>query len=179
MRRSKKTHRHYDRQRKCRVDGRSDSVCQRSGRLCRNDAVERLARSTIFGFDLRRNRDSYDGKEGESPSLIKRRKTARCKSENHVPMVAVSEESLIPDDPSNAPRDRWHIPGGSASGDWSRKVVESDVPSQENLGQASGDREHVQSPGDWSHKVPEWLLLFNEGVSGDFPTHTMSWSSSL
>ena len=38
---------------------------------------------------------------------------------------------------------RWQILGARSSGDWSRKVLQSDVPSQENRGQASCDRLHV------------------------------------
>ena len=42
-----RTHRDNDRQRKSRVDGRSDSVCQRCGFLCYNDAVRRFTSSAF------------------------------------------------------------------------------------------------------------------------------------
>ena len=57
-----------------------------------------------------------------------------------MPIVAGPEELRKPDDPSKASGDRLQIPGASTSGDWSREVLQYDVPSQENPGQASGDR---------------------------------------
>ena len=87
-----------------------------------------------------------------------------------MPSAAGSQESRMPDNPSKASRDRLQNPGAR-----SRTVLQSDVPSQENPGQASGDRLHfpgVHAPGDWSHKVPEWLKLFEEGLSGEPPRLT-------
>ena len=72
----------------------------------------------------------------------------RCKSDNHVPIVAVSEEPRIPNVPSKPSGDRLRIPG-------------------------------ARSPRDWSHEVPEWLQLFEEGVSGGPPRHTMSWWNNM
>ena len=100
-----------------------------------------------------------------SPSSIKDGKVIRCKSENHVPLVAVSEELRIPDVLSKAAGDRLHIAGASGPGDWSRKVLQSDVPSQENRTHISC----VQAPGDPPHKVPEWLQPLKECPSGDPP----------
>ena len=57
-----------------------------------------------------------------------------------MPIVAGPEKFRIPDDPSKASGDRLQIPGASTSGDLSREVLQYDVPSQENPGQASGDR---------------------------------------
>ena len=76
----------------------------------------------------------------------------RCKSRNHVKIVAISKETLIPDDPSKASSDRLRIPGARAPGDLSRTVPQSDVPSQENPGQASGDR--LQSSEEESTDLP-------------------------
>ena len=70
----------------------------------------------------------------ESPSLIRGGKLIRCKSENHVPIVAVSKGLRIPDDPSKALGDRLQIPGVRSSGDQSRQVLQSDVPCQEKPG---------------------------------------------
>ena len=90
-----------------------------------------------------------NGTKRESPSLIRDGEVIRCKSENHVPSAPISNAPRLPDVFSQASGDRLEIPGASASGDRSRKVRQSDVPSQENPGQASGD--------DQSHKIPEWL----------------------
>ena len=100
-------HRHHDRQRKGRVDGRSDSVCERCGRLCHNDAVE-------------------DSPEVLSLSLLCVEKNIRCKSGNCVPIVTVSTEVRTLDVSTKV------------SGDRSRKVLQPDVPIQEN----PGDRLH-------------------------------------
>ena len=48
----KRTHHHHDRQRTGRVDGRSDSLRQRFGRFCEDDAVGRFTCSAISGFFL-------------------------------------------------------------------------------------------------------------------------------
>ena len=95
----------------------------------------------LFCTDLR---CSCEWKKGESPSLMKDENVTRCKSENHVPLLAVAEEPRIPDAPSKASGDRLRIPGGRSSGDQSREVLQSDVPGLENAGQASGDRWHSQ-----------------------------------
>ena len=71
-----------------------------------------------------------NGRWRESPPSIKYRQVTRCKSENPVPIVAVSKEPRTPDDPSKASGDRL-LPGASTSGDQPRKVLQSDVPSQE------------------------------------------------
>ena len=72
------------------------------------------------------------------------------KTENHVPTVAVSPK-------------KTYIP---------------DVPSK-----ASGARLRilgVEAPGDRSHKVPERLPPFKEGLSGEPPdSHRMSWWNNL
>ena len=52
------------------------------------------------------------------------------------------------------------ISGAQASGDRPRNVPPSSVRIQENPGQALGDR---------SHKVPDWLKLFDEGLSDQPP----------
>ena len=99
---------------------------------------------------------SYEWKEGESPSLIKDGKVTRCWSQTHVPLW----DSF------------WSTTYAESLGDGSRKFLQSGVPSQENPGKASSDRLHfpgVQALGDWTHKVPELLQPFKEGVSGDFP----------
>ena len=52
------------------------------------------------------------------------------------------------------------------------KVQQSDVTSQENPGQASGDRlqiQGVQVLGDQSQNVLEWLEFCEEGFSGELP----------
>ena len=49
-----RNHRHYDRQQEGRVDGRSDSVCQRFGRFCHNDAVGRFFSTAFSGFIVRK-----------------------------------------------------------------------------------------------------------------------------
>ena len=67
---------------------------------------------------------SHEWKKEESPSLIKDEHVRRCKSENRVPIVAVSEESRKPDDPSMAVCDRLHFPGVQAPGNRSHKVPE-------------------------------------------------------
>ena len=63
-------------------------------------------------------------KKEESLSLIKDEQVRRCKSENRVPTVAVSEEPRIPFDPSKAVCDRLHFSGVQAPGKWSHKVPE-------------------------------------------------------
>ena len=78
-----------------------------------------------------------NGRKGECPSLVKNGRIIRCKLENHVPIVAVSEEPCVSPRPqSKHPGDRLPIPGAKALGDWSRMV-------------------------------PEWLQLFDEGLSGE------------
>ena len=108
----------------------------------------------------------------ESPLLINYGQIIRCKSENHLSVVALSEEPRTPDVPSKASGDRLRIPGARSPGDQSRKTVQSDVPSQENPGQASGGPLQitgVQAPGDRAHQVPEWLQSFKEAFCGEAP----------
>ena len=91
---------------------------------------------------------------------------------SRVPIVAVSKEPHVSDDPSQSSGARLQIPGARSSKGRSRKDLHSNVPSQENPGQALGDRLHltgVQAPGDRSRDVPEWLQIFEEGLSGDLP----------
>ena len=59
--------------------------------------------------------DSCQWKKGESPSLIEDGKITKCKSENHVPIVTISKEPRIHDDPSE------ENPGVQALGDRSHK----------------------------------------------------------
>ena len=54
---------------------------------------------------------SCQWKKGESPSSTQAGAVTRCMSENQVPIVAVSEELRLPDDPSKASGDRLQIPG--------------------------------------------------------------------
>ena len=104
---------------------------------------------------------------GESPSLIKDGKVIMCKTENHVPVVEVPKEIRIPDvlgRPDTSPRCQII--------NRSREVLQSDVPSQENPGQASGDRLHfrfVQALGDRPDNAPERVQLSREGLSGNPP----------
>ena len=110
----------------------------------------------------------------ESLSLVKNGKVKRCKSEKHLPSVAVSKERrmYIPDDPSKAWGDRLQIPGASTSGDQSRKVLQPDFPQQENPGLPPGVGLHlpgVQALGHGSHELPEWLQPLEEGLSGELP----------
>ena len=147
-----------------RVDGRSDSLRSRSGRVCHNHAVRRFTGSTISGFIMRRNGiTTLKNGKGEFPSLRKDGTVMRCKSRERVPIVTVLKKLRTPDVSANASSDRLQITGVRASGDRSRKFPQSDVSGQENSGQASGDRLHFsggQAPGDGSHNVPEWLKLF-------------------
>ena len=64
------------------------------------------------------------------------------KSENHVPIVEVSKGARVPDFPVKASGDRLQRPGARAARADGEKVPQSDVPRQENPGQASGDRLH-------------------------------------
>ena len=87
-------------------------------------------------------------------------------------LVADSEGPQKPDVPENASDDRLRIPGARSSGDPSRKVLQSDVPSPENPDQAS----IVQTMGDWSYENPEWLQLFEEDLCDELPpSHKMTW----
>ena len=43
---------------------------------------------------------SYEWRKGECPSLVKNGRIIRCKLENHVPIVAVSEEPCVSPRPS-------------------------------------------------------------------------------
>ena len=54
---------------------------------------------------------SCEWSKGEPPSSIEDGTVIRCKSQNHVPIVAVSEEPRFPDDPSKASGDRLQMPG--------------------------------------------------------------------
>ena len=112
------------------------------GRLCHNDLVGRCTSSAILEFITRRNGILLRMEEGRVLFLIEDGQVTRCKSENHVPIVAVSKEPRVPNDPSQASGDRLQIPNASESGDGSHQVLQSDVPGQENTGQASGDRLH-------------------------------------
>ena len=59
---------------------------------------------------------SNEWKDGESPSLIKHAIVTRCKSEKHVPIVAVFAEGRFPDVPVKASDDRLRIPGAQTPG---------------------------------------------------------------
>ena len=116
---------------------------------------------------------SFEKKNGESPSLNKD-VNKKIKSEKHVPIVAVSKELRIPDDDSKASWDRLQIPGAKSSRDWSRKVPQFDVPSQDNPNQASCDGLHFQgvqaSETGRMRCLPDWLQSFEEGLfSGEPP----------
>ena len=50
---------------------------------------------------------SFEWNKEESPSLNKHGQILRCKPENHVPILAVSKEPRVPDDPSKASGDRF------------------------------------------------------------------------
>ena len=78
----------------------------------------------------------------ESPSSRKDGKVVRCKSENHVPTVAGSEEPRILDFPAEASGDRLHSPGVQAPEDRSHKVPEWLQPF-EGLPDAPPDSQHV------------------------------------
>ena len=54
---------------------------------------------------------SYEWKRRESPSLIENGSVINWKSENHVPIVVVSKDVRISDDPSSSLGDRLQIPG--------------------------------------------------------------------
>ena len=62
--------------------------------------------------------------KGEFPFLMKDIKVIRCKSENHLPIMAVSKEPRVPDVPSKASGGRLHFPGVQAEGDQSHDVSE-------------------------------------------------------
>ena len=113
--------------------------------------------------------NSYEWKRQESPSLNEDGKVIWYKSENHVPIGAVPTKG--PRTPDNPSCDRLQIPGASTPGDQPRKVLQPDVPHQQNPGQASGDRLHFPGveapPGDRSHKVPDWRQPVKEGLSGE------------
>ena len=68
-----------------------------------NDTVGRFTSSAIFGFIVRRK--GLLQRVEEYPSKIQDRKVTRCKSENHVPIVALAKQTRIPDDPSQASGD--------------------------------------------------------------------------
>ena len=88
----------------------------------------------------------------ESPSLIKDGTMIRCKSVNHLPIVAIAIEPRKPDDPLKASEDRLQTPGARSSEDGSYKVPQTDDIGEENPGQASGDRLHF--PGStWNSQV--------------------------
>ena len=95
----------------------------------------------------------------------------RCKSENHVPIVAVSDAPRIPDALSKASGDRLQNSGARPSGDRSRAVLQSNVPSQENPDQASGDRSHVpgvEASGEGlSGKPPDSYNVVVEQLAGE------------
>ena len=127
----------YDRQRKGRVDGRNDSVCERFG--CHSDALARFTSSAHFGVLVRRNALRLRLEKGKVSIVDELWNTdKRYKSENHVPIVAVCNERRIPDNFAKASGDRWQIPCARSSGNGSRKVPQSDVKDQENPRQASG-----------------------------------------
>ena len=65
---------------------------------------------------------------------------------------------------------KWQVPEHQETGH--EKFFNTMSQARRIPGQASGDRLHfprVQAPGDRSHKVPEWLLPFEEGLSGEPP----------
>ena len=113
--------------------------------------------------------------------VLKRRKVIRCKSENQVPTFAA--KNLV--HPMTLRRRRatdckLQVPDHQETG--SRKVLQSDVPSQEKPGQPSGDRLHVpgvQAQGNWSHQVPDWFSISQKASLAKSPTHTMSWWNDL
>ena len=71
--------------------GRSDNVCQRFGRYCHTDAVGRFTCSAFFGFCNTKKWAALTNGTEES-LLIKEIAVMKCNSENHVPIVAVSDE---------------------------------------------------------------------------------------
>ena len=93
-----------------RVDGRGDSVRQRFGRFVYDDAVERFTSSAFIWFIMRRKWATLTN-GNELPSSVKDGTVIRCKSENHVPLVAVSQEPRIFDLATKASGDRLQIPG--------------------------------------------------------------------
>ena len=134
---------------KGRVRGISHSVRQRFGVFFfHDDAVGRFTGSAISGL-----------------YCAKMERLEGAKSENHVPVVTRQflKNIVYPMTLRWPSGDRMQIPGAQASGDGSRKVLQSGVPCQENPGQASGDRLHipcVQAQGGRSRRGPEWLQLF-------------------
>ena len=97
-------------------------------------------------------------KKGESRSLTKSGKVIRCKSENHVPIVAVSKETRILDDPSKASADRLQTPGARLPGDRSRKAIQCPEPGKP--GQASGDRLQSNEDDDTINMLFPGVRLF-------------------
>ena len=120
------------------------------------------------------------GNKGESPSLRKDGKLTRCKSENHVPILAVSQELRPPD----VPRRRRATDCESQVPEYRRPVAKScsiRCPHPRECGhRVTLHFPGVQAPGNWSHKVPEWLELFLKKASlVNSPTHLMSWWNNL
>ena len=94
-----------------------------------------------------------------------------------MPVVAVSKEPRFPDDPRGRRATALQIPGARSSGDRSRKVLQSDVPSQENSGQALGDRLHFPGSGETDRmRFQRGLNLSKKGYlvtpSPSSPHHT-------
>ena len=103
------------------------------GVFCHMDTAGRFTAVPSLGLLCEEMSYSYEWK-GESPSLVRDGKMVRCKSENHVPIVAVSKEPRKHDDPSKSSGDRLQISGARLSGDRSPIVLQSDLPSKENPG---------------------------------------------
>ena len=114
---------------------------------------------------------SCDWKTGACSSLIKDAnvwKSANCGS---------CKELRIPDDPSKASGDRLKIPG-----EYHQEIGREKFSKTMSQAKRSQARHRAidcvsRAPGDRSHKLPEWLQLFEEGLANS-PTHTLSvWNN--
>ena len=86
----------------------------------------------------------------------------RCRSENHVPISAVLKNFVYP----MSLRRRWVTDCKSEMPDHqdrTREDLKSDVPREENSGQASGDRLHV--PGVQGSRRPVTSRKFQNGFN--------------
>ena len=124
---------------------------------------------------------SYEWNEGESPSLIEDGKVIRCKSENHMPTVAVQRTSYTYDH-SKGSCDRLQIPGAISAGAGPETVnnpmsftqkIQARYRATDCVSQVSSHPETGGARFQYGFNLSKTASLVNP------TTHTMSWWNNL
>ena len=111
-----------------------------------------------LGLSCEERSYSHEWNRREFPSLVQDGKVTRCKSENRVPIVVVSNEAVFPMTVGRrrATGCKFQVPDRQETG-------------REKLFNPMSQARRVQAPGGRSHEVPERLQLFTQGLSVERP----------